>query len=84
MLQCWEIDPKSRPTFSDLVSSLSKSLEAMVGYMDVVAFGQIDTMASETGVSEPSKEDNSSEKEPSLNKADEIKLELAGVNETSV
>ena len=88
MLQCWEMERKSRPTFSDLVSSLSQSLEAMVGYMDVGAFGQVDTMASESGFSEPSKDcDNSSEKEPSQSKADEceeVKLELTSVNETSV
>ena len=87
MLQCWEMERKSRPTFSDLVSSLSQSLEAMVGYMDVGAFGQVDTMASESGFSEPSKDHNSSEKEPSQSKADEceeVKLELTSVNETSV
>ena len=41
MQHCWELDPESRPSFSDLVSSLSQSLEAMVGYMDVSAFGQL-------------------------------------------
>ena len=40
MQHCWELDPKSRPSFSDLVSSLSQSLEAMADYMDVGAFGQ--------------------------------------------
>ena len=41
MQHCWELDPKSRPSFSDLVSFLSQSLEAMAGYMDVGAFGQL-------------------------------------------
>ena len=41
MQHCWELDPKSRPSFSDLVSSLSQSLEAMAGYIDVGAFGQL-------------------------------------------
>ena len=35
MLQCWEFEAKNRPTFSSLVSSLSRSLEAMADYMDV-------------------------------------------------
>ena len=72
MLQCWDMEHKSRPTFSDLVSSLSRSLEAMVGYMDVGAFGQIDAM-NKSGVSEQLKDHNFSEKEPSPNKVDEPK-----------
>ena len=43
LLQCWEFEPKNRPTFQDLVNSLSHSLEAMAGYLDVGALGRINT-----------------------------------------
>lgn len=38
MLNCWKLEPNTRPSFSDLVSMLSQFLEAMVGYMDAFAF----------------------------------------------
>ena len=75
MLGCWELEPNGRPSFSDLVSSLSRVLEAMAGYMDVGAFGQLQVqpLKSESGdgtrVGEQPKDHGSSEKE---SKADEI------------
>ena len=38
MLQCWEFEPKMRPTFSSIVDTLSHFLEGMVEYMDISAF----------------------------------------------
>ena len=38
MLQCWELEPDLRPSFSNLVESVSNFLENMVGYMDISAF----------------------------------------------
>ena len=34
MCECWREDPDGRPTFSDLVSTISESLEGLAGYMD--------------------------------------------------
>ena len=49
MLRCWELEPKDRSTFSDLVSSLSQSLEAMASYMDVGAFGKLQMESKSAG-----------------------------------
>ena len=51
MLGCWELEPKNRPTFSEVVDSLSKSLETMADYVEVIAFGKERT-ANQIGDSE--------------------------------
>jgi hypothetical protein len=33
MSQCWELEPKKRPPFSELVQSLSATMETMAGYV---------------------------------------------------
>ena len=43
MCQCWEFKPESRPSFSNLVKSLSKFLESISHYIDfntVITGGQ--------------------------------------------
>ena len=42
MLKCWHGDPKERPTFSELVSLISQTLESLAGYMDVSTFGKLE------------------------------------------
>ena len=39
MLQCWLVESEKRPSFSQLVETLSDSLEDMAGYVHIGAFG---------------------------------------------
>ena len=47
MLQCWDIEPGSRPSFSDLVKTISTSLEEMSDYLHVGAFTDLDCITGE-------------------------------------
>ena len=42
MFKCWHGDPSERPTFSELVSLMSWTLEHLAGYMDVSTFGTLE------------------------------------------
>ena len=42
MLKCWHGDPEERPTFLELVSLMSQTLESLAGYMDVSTFGKLE------------------------------------------
>ena len=40
MLQCLDSQPENRPTFSNIVGSLSQSLVAIAGYLEIVGLGE--------------------------------------------
>lgn len=42
MMWCWVMEPGNRPSFPDLVHTLSKSLEEMAGYLPIGAFAGLD------------------------------------------
>ena len=47
MLQCWEMEPSERPSFSVLVKTISNSLEEMTDYLHVGAFTDLDCSTGE-------------------------------------
>ena len=47
-MQCWELEPVNRPTFANIVSVLSDSLQAMAGYLDIGTFGETTVVINES------------------------------------
>ena len=64
MLQCWDLEPQSRPSFSEIVVLLSQSLEAMADYLDINAFG--DKVEHDQGADQASEPDDTQEKTDEL------------------
>ena len=56
MSKCWHVDPSERPTFSELVSSMSQTLASLADYMDVFTLGKMEAqskgLADDTEVAE--------------------------------
>lgn len=55
MHQCWKFESELRPSFSNLVTSLSKFLEDIAGYMD---FSSISTFGKHDGFKDAKLETN--------------------------
>ena len=45
MLSCWDVDPEQRPTFTQLVTTITSVLDPLADYLDVTTFvtGQQET-----------------------------------------
>ena len=38
MLRCWDADPEQRPTFTQLVTTITSVLDPLADYLDVTTF----------------------------------------------
>ena len=47
MSKCWHMDSNERPTFSELVSSMSLILASLADYMDVFTFGEMEAQSND-------------------------------------
>jgi len=68
ILECWKAEPEERPDFSQLVDTISLSLEAAAGYMDfsLVVKNEHSVAAEEevkTGAGAPSEKEGAGQQE---------------------
>ena len=52
MLSCWDADPEQRPTFAQLVTSITSVLEPLADYLDVTTFITREEQDAETTIME--------------------------------
>ena len=70
MLSCWDADPEQRPTFAQLVTTITSVLEPLADYLDVTTFVTGEEQETETAImvsqvvesdEEASKEENNAD-----------------------
>ena len=52
MLNCWDTDPEQRPTFAQLVTTITSVLDPLADYLDVSTFITGDGQEAETTIVE--------------------------------
>ena len=52
MLSCWDADPEQRPTFAQLVTTITSVLEPLADYLDVTTFITREEQDAETTIME--------------------------------
>ena len=52
MLSCWDVDPEQRPTFAQLLTTITSVLDPLADYLDVSTFITGDGQEAETTIVE--------------------------------